>query len=448
MATWRTVATLVLVLASSRSGLAQTYTLAEPIQVDHCQRIRLDMSLSGNMRINRDGKAVDLPLKATATHDFPERILSVDLAGLPDKSARLYENAQAMITVSGDRSDRSLRPERRLIVAQRLKDRYTVYSPAGPLTREELDLASEHFNTLALTGLLPSQPVAVGASWKIGNPAAQVLCSFEGLTEQKLECKLEAVENRRARVSIAGKATGIDLGALVKLTIQGTYEYDLNLKRLVHLEWNQKDERDQGPASPATESQTKIVLDRAIVPQPASLSDVALVSVPEGLETPERLTQLEYQHAKTGIGMLYGRDWQTVSQDDEHVVMRLLDHGDFVAQLTITPWTAAEKGQHLSPQEFQDAMAATAGWESENELQAGVVPADGGKWIYRISAQGQLDGEKVLQNFYLIAGPGGEQLVLTFTMTPKQADRLGNRDLSIAANINFPSTRRDTEKPK
>ena len=37
----------------------------------------------------------------------------------------------------------------------------------------------------------------------------------------------------------------------------------------------------------------------------------------------------------------------------------------------------------------------------------------------------------------LVSGPEGDQVVLAFTMTPKQADRLGTRDLSLAGSIAF-----------
>ena len=122
--------------------------------------------------------------------------------------------------------------------------------------------------------------------------------------------------------------------------------------------------------------------------------------------------------------------------------MRLMDRGDFVAQVTLTPWTKAENGKHLAPEDFRQAMADTPGWELEDELQAEEVPAEGGYWVYRISALGDLDGAKVMQNFYLVAGPDGQQLVLAFTLPPKQADRLGTRDLSMAASLAFPGTPR------
>lgn len=439
--------TLIITLAAARDGWAQPYLLSETTQPGNCFHIHVDMSLSGEMRVNKEGKAVSLKLGATATHDFPERILHVASDGLPDKSARVYEKAKAVISVDRDSSERSLREDRRLLVAQRIQDRLVVYSPAGSLTREELELTSEHFDTLSLPGLLPGRAVSVGETWNVSNAITQALCNFEGLTEQSLVCKLEEVKDQIARVAVTGSATGIDLGALVKLNIEAMYHYDLNAKRLIHLEWKQKDQRDQGPASPATTVQTTVTLTRTAVEQPATLSDVALVSVPEGAEPPVHLTQLEYHDAKKRFAMLYGREWQTVSQGDEHVVMRLLERGDFVAQVTVTPWTSAEKGKHLSPEEFRQAMAETPGWDPADELQAGEVPAEGGRWIYRLSALGELDGTKVMQNFYLVAGPGGQQVVLAFTMAPKQADRLGSRDLSLAASIDFPGSPQNKEKP-
>jgi hypothetical protein len=41
----------------------------------------------------------------------------------------------------------------------------------------------------------------------------------------------------------------------------------------------------------------------------------------------------------------------------------------------------------------------------------------------------------VIQNFYLVAAPSGEQVVVAVTMTPKQADKLGARDLTLVASL-------------
>jgi hypothetical protein len=439
MAVWRILVMTAAVLCACGRATAQPLTLTEAARPGDCLQLHIDMTLAGQMTVTRDGKSVALPLQAEAKHDFAERLLSVGTDNLADKCARIYERAQATIRVNGHPSERGLRPERRLIVCQRSKDQPLAYCPAGPLSREEQELISEHFDTLCLSGLLPPKPVTAGDSWKVPNLVVQALCNFEGMTEQNLTCRLQEVKDQVARAALSGTAAGIDLGALVKLQVEGTFYFDLKTRRLTQLEWKQKDEREQGPASPATSVQSTVLLTRRPIDQPAALSEENLISVPDGFEPPLPLTQLEYHDPKGRFDMVYGRGWQTVGQTDEHLVLRLIDHGDFVAQATLTPWNRAEKGKHLSPEEFKQAMAETPGWEPEEELQAGEVPGGGGRWIYRLSTSGQLDGAKVMQNFYLIASPAGEQVVLVFTMTPKQADRLGTQDISLAASVDFPS---------
>src|SRR5215813_768244 len=122
MAVWRTLGTLVIVLASVRTALAQSYKLSESVQAGDCFRVQLGMKLTGEIKVTRDGKLVPLKQEATATHEFSERVLAVGTGGLPEKTARAYEIAHAVLTVVRDRSERSLRADRRLMVAQRCKE--------------------------------------------------------------------------------------------------------------------------------------------------------------------------------------------------------------------------------------------------------------------------------------------------------------------------------------
>jgi hypothetical protein len=92
----------------------------------------------------------------------------------------------------------------------------------------------------------------------------------------------------------------------------------------------------------------------------------------------------------------------------------------------------------VAPEEFQQAMARTPGWEQQEILEQGVIPSEGGRWVYRFSARGQADGLKVQQSFFLVAGPQGDQLQLVFMMTPKQVEKLGSRDVELVEGITFP----------
>jgi hypothetical protein len=444
MANGRVLASVAALLALAGGLRAQTYPLAEAAQPGDCCQITLRMDLSGELRIHKADGVTPIKLEANSVHSFAERVLAVGGNGLPEKAARIYDKDKVSIKVGADATEHSLRPERRLIVAQRYKEQPLVYCPAGALQRGELDVAGEHFDTLALAGLLPGKAVAVGDTWKVANGVAQALCAFDGLTEQSLEGKLVAVDAaaQTAQLTVSGTAGGIDQGAMAKLTITATGRFDLKAKRLVELEWKQSDERDQGPVSPASKVQATTTLRRRPTERPAALSDVALVSVPADDKVPEAMTRLEYRDPQDRYTLLYARQWQLTAQTKNHVVLRLMERGDFVAQATLTPWEAAEKGKHLTAEEFKAAMERTPGWEPDKELQSGEVTVGEGLWGYRLSMLGKLDNVEVLQNFYLLAAPGGEQLVATFTLTPKQADKLGARDLALVGGLALPAPKK------
>ncbi len=422
---------------------AQSVALTEPIAVGDCFAVQIRMHLSGEMRIIKAAEPVPLTMSADARHEVRERVLSLTSTGLVEKSARIYDDAAASITVGTDKTDKILRPERKLIVAQRQRDGLLAYCPTAALTRAELDLTCDHFDLLSLVGLLPGKEVAVGDTWKITNAAAQGLCNFEGLTEQTLTGKLESVKDGVAFFTVTGTANGIDMGALAKLTIEAQGQFDLKSKRLVQLDWRQKDDRDAGPVSPATKVETRTSITRKPIEQPSDLSDAALVSIPDQGDPKPNQTQLEFRDGKDRFELTYGREWQIVSQNASRLIMRLMERGDFIAQVTITPWDPAEKGKPMTLEQFRETMNSTPGWSPEKELQAGEVPAAAeGRKILRLSMLGKLDGVNVMQNFYLVATAEGQQIVVAFTLTPKQADKLGARDLSLVTSMEVPAPAR------
>src|SRR5438874_2730365 len=99
MGAWRALAVVAAGLCMAVAATAQTATLTENLKADECFRVRIDMSLTGDMRVSGDGKPVALSETATASHEFAERILLLDKAGIPEKSVRRYATAKATITV-------------------------------------------------------------------------------------------------------------------------------------------------------------------------------------------------------------------------------------------------------------------------------------------------------------------------------------------------------------
>src|SRR4029079_70251 len=100
---------------------ADGVTLAETPREGDCFRIATRTQVNGLLKVSRDGKPAALKLTATNEHVFAERVLSADKV-VVRKAARFYQTAAAHAVVDGDRVERALPADRRLIVAQRTGD--------------------------------------------------------------------------------------------------------------------------------------------------------------------------------------------------------------------------------------------------------------------------------------------------------------------------------------
>jgi hypothetical protein len=431
---WRTLGVVAALLLNTAIGRAQSHNLSESPKPGECFRLEITTTLSGQMKVTRDDKLTTIPLSADNRHAFVEKVLAAE-NGAPRKTARYYSVAQSTSQIGAEKIVRTLSANRRLIVAQR-SDSLLCYSPAGPLTRAELDVTAEHFDTLQLTGILPDKEVSIGDAWKLSNSAAQALCLFEGLISQELTASLKEVKDGAAIIAIEGKASGIDAGALVNVTVAASARYDLLKRRLVSLEWKQHDKRDQGPASPASEVESATTIRRELLDEePKELGKAALVSVPQEDDPPGVLKQLIYRDSQGRYSFVYPREWHIVGQTESHLVLRLLDRGDFIAQAAVATWKTLEPGKHIDPEEFQKLTAGIPGWQAEEVVDAAEVPSDAGRWCYRITVSGSLDGAKVVQSFYVLAGSHGEHIFVTFTMKPANAAKIGTRDVALVQAI-------------
>jgi hypothetical protein len=153
---------------------------------------------------------------------------------------------------------------------------------------------------------------------------------------------------------------------------------------------------------------------------------------------PMSVRQLAHQDPKDRFQFLYSREWHIVGQTDHHLVMRLLEHGDFVAQATLTHWQNAGAGRHMNPEDFERLTAEGTGWKLDQILDRQEIPTNSDRWAYRIAARGTLEGSAVIQHFYVVAAANGDQMILTFTMKPASVGLLGNRDLALVNAIAFP----------
>ncbi len=417
---------------------AEKIELIEKTKVGEQCRVEMGLQLTGQIHIKNGDKTVALKLAASAEHRFPERVLSVDAAGRPARVARHYDEAKAVITVQGEKATRSLRPERRFQVAQRLGDETVTYSPVGPLAREELELTGDHLDLSMLSGLLPSTPIPAGATWTVPNPVVQALAGYDGLISQNLKCKLQEANADQAGVTFGGSLNGITRGAEVKTAVEGRYVFDRKAQKIVALEWKQKDERGQGPVSPASVTESTTTVKRRFDAGPSeSLLDGVVATVPD--EPGPGHLLLTFRDSKGRFEFHHDRDWHIISQNERQAVLRLLDQGELIGQVNVTPWAKARPGEHLTPEELRKHIDDSPAFTVDQVLQSGQTPAEEGMWVYRLSVIGTADDVRLMQNYYAIADKQGNQVVLTFTTEVPLAEKFAERDLSIVGAMSFPA---------
>src|SRR5262249_43683927 len=98
-------------------------------------------------------------IKGETRTEFVERVLATDPQGRVERVARWV--VQASSALNGEIRTRAtaIRPEVALLVAERRGESVVVFSPAGPLTRSELEVVEAVGDPLALSGLLSERPV-------------------------------------------------------------------------------------------------------------------------------------------------------------------------------------------------------------------------------------------------------------------------------------------------
>jgi len=425
---------LVVVVLANLAHAQAVHLTEAPLVDSHC-RVELTMELAGKVTVRQD-KAVSFKQTAQGRHEFVERVLEAK-DGLGLKAARFYQSAEATIKVEDEVMQRKLDPRHALtlVVRKRADEKSQAISGKGNFTREALDL-TEHFDTLAVTGLVPGKEVKAGETWSVTKPVAQALGSFDALIKHELTCKLKEVKGDIAHVEVVGTIQGIDLGAEVSLLIDGSYEFDLKEKRLTRLVWKQTEQRKAGPVNPEMAGTVTITLRRTPLAPANEVNDFALVPV-QGKAVQH--LPLVYRDPRGRFEFQHGRDWILTSPaDNAQVVLRLLDRGNFVAQATFTPLKKGIPGQVKKLDDFEGEMADTPGWEPDKILERKANAGHPQQYtVHRVTAAGRQLGVECIQSFLLITSPQGDQLIAAFSMPPNQAGNVNGRDDEVVRSVVF-----------
>jgi hypothetical protein len=438
MRLWMIAITLCSILTLSTHLRAdESYPLIEKFHVGQQWQTEIRTQVSAEREVRVRDKPTTLQQALVGEHALAERVLDVRADGLPTRVARYYDQAGARIAGNNATVSNVLRPERRLVVAQRIRDETVSYSLTGPLTRAELQLVANHIDVLMMYHLLPQRTVKLREKWPVSVGVVQAIAGLEGIVESKVNARLERIRDDLGYILVEGEAQGIAQGSEVKCQFEATALYDFKVERLVQLQWNQKEVRSQGPVSMGS-VKLEVVTEVKRINGGSSeqLTPAVVDSIPAEPDAPYLL--LRYRDLKSQVEMLHDRAWHLVAQDERMAVLRLLDRGELVAQLNVMPMERLSPGKRMEASTLRRMATDAPGFKLEKLVQEGEVPAKDGKWIYRVSVIGTAGDVRMLENYYVVCGPQGQQVVLIFATELELANRLGGRDLAIVGSTAFP----------
>jgi hypothetical protein len=353
------------------------------------------------------------------------------------KSLRYYSTSSLESVVDNKKVTRELRAPVRLVVAEVRDGRPFLFSPTAPLTVEEYELidADASLDSLAIGGLLPSDPVVLGETWRPANEAVAAVFNLTHIGENQLQLKLEKLDESVATISLVGHLEGICSGTATLRSYSGQLVFDRKQMKIVQAEVNHREERKPGPLGSALDVRAGYQFRRNCSAPIARLNDETLKKFPT---TSNPATELVMYSQPDGRFRFYAqRGWFVTMNHPQAAILRLLENGEFISECHVLAAPNAAAGSHMKPEDFRTQVQQALGKQFQQFIQEGEAPAPPGHWIYRLVIAGESGGQPAIWFYHVMASPQGQQLVFIFRIHASQFDNFGVKDLALVSTVEF-----------
>jgi len=423
-------------LVFSAHAANETADLRPATKAGSFRQSKVIVEVEGKLKLNADGKEVKhLPLKVDGELNYVERVLSQAKSWTDVRLLRSYQSAQAKIRLHESDLTTELRPERRLIAVQSSTKDAVLFSPRGPLTREELDLIEMPASSLALEAILPSGATKIGGQWPLTDTVVSRLLNLEAVSQQDVTCTLDSAKDNVAIVSLSGKVAGAVGGVSSDIELKGKLNFDLTQRAVTWLTLAVKENRAIGHAQPGFDVLTKLRMVSAPTTAVDELGDKALTAL--SLQPDATQTLVDLNSDAGGFQLLHNRRWSVMLERGDLAVLRLVDRGDLIAQCNITPLAPLAKDQQLSMDGFQQDVKRVLGKNFEEMTEATEEVGENGLRALRIVVTGTVGELPIQWTYYHLSDDAGRRASLVFTLETSLLSRFGHIDRDLIANFRF-----------
>lgn len=294
----------------------KSLVLRESLQEGVAYRVETTVRLQGRLSVpgSKAGEQREAVLRGEGRMAYTERILTPWAKEGGIRTVRKYHEVMMRRTADDNVQEATIRPGVRRLVMLAQQGQRAPFSPDGPLTWNELDLVrTDPFLPAVLPGLLSSQPVSPGDSWKATTLAVRELTDLDTITAGELRVELigpAQVQGKPLwRLRLSGEVRGNNADGRHVHRLEGTIYYDAGWPGVVYLSLKGTHQLLDEKGQAAGSIEGYFTLARNPVRElPAELSDASLAQ--HMLAPTAENTLLLFEDATMGLRFCYPRGWR------------------------------------------------------------------------------------------------------------------------------------------
>lgn len=403
---------------------------------DAIRDVHTVIEVTGDLKLNADGKQVNrLPLRVSGTARYDERTLAPRSADGSKRDARFYHVARAAIAIGENRLDLGLSDNRKLIVAHAAPPKLTLFSPLGPLTRDELELIQTQGSSTLLDRLAPAAPVALNAEWTHTAELLAPLLGLDVIHQADVTSTLRQMEGNIAIIDMSGQVSGAIDGVASDISLKAKYNIHVQSHRVTWLAMTIREARAIGHASPGFDVTARVRVEINEKPASAELSLSLLDQLPLDLNPGSTLVRLD--STPGGFGLLHARDWQMMVDRHDVTILRMIDQGQLIAQCNISTLPDLAAGKRVQLPEFQADIEKALAKNFGQFVEASQQKSRSGHRVLRAVVSGLASELPIQWTYYHISDDRGRQTALVFTMDAKLVEKFAGADQSMVDTFEF-----------
>lgn len=386
-----------------------------------------DEPAAGTIDVVEHAVAADATLRYT---EQPVAAGPIKEAG--QTALRHYSEAEASLRIDGSAVRSVLPPEARTLFAATTAEGLCFWLAEGFVTQEERDLLTLPFDTAWHSILEPPPAAAEGTTWTLKSADLAKLLCIDTITAGTATAAVEQVSGDHFTISLSGSLRGGVDGVPTEIELTATYGWNTATTLppgLVSLRAQIHERRQAGYVTPGLDIEAVLeqTCRRLDAEQSSHQAPPAVEAAPgisrRGPGGPGSLW-LTDPHGR--FNLVHDDGWRIIEQQSDQTVLRLLDHGRLLGQVSIIPLPPTAEAPSLAA--FQDDIERSLGGQFNHLVEATESRRSNGTRILRVASDGEADGLPFRWIHYHLAAENGTQATLSFMVESGQQERFGEAD--------------------